>query len=820
VTHSTPFDTLSKPVYKTPMKKYFLLLIICAIGLSSCSVSEVSDPVSTKNIQAKDISNSVSDPSILSPTPTLIPQSPLDQGEQALFAGEFDIARQAFQNAYDQSTDSEIKAKALLGIGRSYYIEQSCSSAMDAFNRILGQFASSNSVAPAYFLLGQCYSILDDYGHAKDAFMHYLQLKPGILDGYIYEIIGNDALAAGKYNEAITAFQNALQSNPLSNANSLNLKIGQAYAANQDYNTAIQIYQSIYDNQDSNFYDKASADLLIGQAYLALKMDNQAFTQLMDAVIQFPRAYDSYTSLTILIEHDVPVDNLLKGIVDYYAGQYQDAIKAFDAYVSGKPQDDGTVYYYRGLSYYFLNQGNAAIRDYDQLIQNYPNNHFWASAWDEKAYVQWAVLGEYNNAANTLLEYISRAPKSSEAPGYLFEAGRILERNDDLENAAKTWLRSMDEFPNDASSYHALFLAGITQFRLGKYDDALTIFRRCAVLTSDSGEKAASYLWIGKSFQAKNDPGNARSFWQQAQRADPTNYYGIRAGELIDGLTPLSINALYDFGYDLNYERPEAESWVRNTFKLPNNEDLSGLGELATDIRIQRGEEYWQFGLYSQSSVQFESVEKDMASDPANTYRLINFFYSIGLYRPAINACRNLLNLAGMDDLSSLSAPIFFTHIRFGAYFRKEVVQTTNDENLNPLVLYALLRQESLFEPFITSSAGAQGLGQIMPATGKEISDQMGYPPNYSKEDLTRANVSIVFAAYYLARQQRYFNGDLFAALAAYNAGAGSSKAWKDLSQNDPDLFLEIIRTEETQTYLKQIIEFLNVYKLVYTHPQ
>ena len=364
-----------------------------------------------------------------------------------------------------------------------------------------------------------------------------------------------------------------------------------------------------------------------------------------------------------------------------------------------------------------------------------------------------------------------------------------------------------------------MFLAGITKYRLGKFDEALTIFRRNAVLTENQDDKTADYLWIGKCYQAKNDIDNARSYWQQAQRIDPTNYYSIRAGELLDGTLPLTITNTVDLGYDLNYERSEAESWMRANFKIDNGVDLVGLGDLSTDPRMVRGQELWGLGLYELASTEFEATQKEFSTDPVKTYRLLNYFYSIGLYRPAINGCRNLLNLAGMNDLSSLSAPIYFTHIRFGAYFRPEVVKATSDEKINPLVFYALLRQESLFEPFITSSAGAHGLAQIMPATGKEISDQLGLPPNYTSTDLNRANIAIIFGTHYLGEQLNYLKGDLLAALAAYNAGAGNAQIWKDLSKNDPDLFIEIIRLEETRTYLKQIIEFTNVYQLIYTRP-
>jgi soluble lytic murein transglycosylase len=746
---------------------------------------------------------------------------PLDKAEITLINGEFSNALDEFQKAFNQSNDPEIKAMALLGIGRTNSRAHNCTSAMDSFNRILGQFSSTSAVAPAYFYLGQCYTALEEYSQAIDSFEQYLQRRPGILETYVRELQAENALTIGDYNRTIKFYQAVLINDlPVSKKESLNLKIGKAYVGLQDYTTAIQIFQSVYDSSDDP-YSKSSADLLMGQALLKLNMNKEAYTHLMDAVIQFPRPYDSYTSLKFLLSHGISVDDKVRGIVDYYAGDYSDAIQSFERYISDKPADeDGTVYYYKGLSHYFLDQAGLAIQSYDQVIQNYPGSRFWAAAWDEKAFVQWKLLEEYTEASNTLLSFVNQSSKSAEAPGYLFEAGRILERNNDLEGAATLWRRLMDDYPAYEQSYRGLFLAGIAYYRAGKYDEALSIFQRNSILASLAEDKTAALLWIGKSYQAKNDPQNAANFWLQAEKNDPTNYYAIRAGELINNQQPLAVNSVYDLGYDLNYEKPEAESWLRTNFRIEDSINLTGLGEISNNINMQKAQELWRLDLFDQAIPIFESVQKEYETNPSNTYRLMNYFYSVGLYRLAINAARNILDLAGMDDLSTLTAPIYFTHIRFGAYFRAQVVSAVNEEGINPLVLFSLLRQESLFDTTIISSAGARGLAQFMPPTGKETSDLLGWPPGYNVDDLNRPVVATKFAANYLNRMQRYQNNDLFAGLAAYNAGPTNVKIWKELSHNDPDLLLEIIRFEETQTYLKHIVEFLNIYKLIYTRPQ
>ena len=126
-----------------------------------------------------------------------------------------------------------------------------------------------------------------------------------------------------------------------------------------------------------------------------------------------------------------------------------------------------------------------------------------------------------------------------------------------------------------------------------------------------------------------------------------------------------------------------------------------------------------------------------------------------------------------------------------------------------------MVRQESLFEGGVTSSAAAQGLMQIIPSTGEWVAHQLNWP-DYQNSDLYRPYISLEFGAFYLDYQRQYFKGDMYAALAAYNAGPGNSEIWQSLSQNDPDLFVEIVRLEEPRLYIRRIYEFYEIYRGLY----
>jgi soluble lytic murein transglycosylase len=194
----------------------------------------------------------------------------------------------------------------------------------------------------------------------------------------------------------------------------------------------------------------------------------------------------------------------------------------------------------------------------------------------------------------------------------------------------------------------------------------------------------------------------------------------------------------------------------------------------------------------------------------------LNYLADLGLYRSAVLAARQVLNLQGMDDAGTMNAPAYFNHIRFGSYYRDLILSVAQSQDFHPLFLFSVVRQESLYEGFVRSSAGARGLMQIIPSTGEDIATNLGWPVAYTSEDLYRPLVSITLGADYLDRQRDYFEGDLFAALAAYNAGPGNAAVWKDLSGGDPDLFLEIIRFDETRQYIKGIYEIFSIYRRLY----
>jgi len=805
-------------------EKYLLILLLLTMMLTACgrSTNQENPPESHTLQETILLSPSPTSTIIPSPTPTPTPEILVSQGEHALFVGDYQSAFNIFQLTLSQTSDPLIQAESQLGMGQALYQQ-------DQFGLALNQFRSaalskdSIIAGRANFMLGKTFTQLQRYEEALQAYQTYLEMRPGLLDSRIHEMRADLLTASGDVQEAITAFEEAYRTHPSDGTEALTVKIAVAYEAAGQVDTALSLYQNILATT-TNDYTKAQMDLLIGQIYLEKGEPDLAYPYLQDAVNTVPYAYDAYTSLVILVDAGVEVNEYQRGLVNYYVGNYALAIEAFDRYLaSGAESSPDAALYHKALAVRAL-PGNDPDAQYqlantlwEQLILDYPTSTYFVDAWEDIEFTLWAYLGEPQQAAEHALRYVAQQFDSPEAPDFLFLAGRSYERAGMLREAAETWSRIANEYPSSELTFQGVYYSGITLVRLGDWEGARAQFDRALVLTTESDKMAAAYLWIGKCQEAQGDLSTALDTWKQAQLADPFEHYSIRAEDILIDRDIFSDPQSYVLDPDLTPYRMEAETWLRQTFNLPPDTNLESPGLLANDARFQRGLELWALGEYESAKSEFESLRAEFTTDPAQTFRLIPALVDIGLYRSALVASTELLKLAGMEGAAALEAPEFFSRVRFGAYYLDWLLPIAKDEGFSPLLLLSIIRQESTYEGFIRSSASARGLMQIMPETGAQLANELGWPENYSIDDLNRPHVSMIFGAHYLRQQLNLFGGDVFAMLAAYNGGPGNTIAWKSLTEStDPDLFLEIVRIEETRNYIRLINEIHYIYRWLY----
>lgn len=789
------------------------------IVITACQALPTPAPTATATITPGPSPTPVPPPTS-TPLPTPEPVLRIDSGDTALFNGDYDKARELYLGAFNDTTDNAVKAAALWGLGRTELTAGNYQLALEKLNTLTTEYSASTYSARAYFLMGQAYYNLGLYQLSADAYNTYLTRVPGVLDAYVQEYRGDALNEIKDYGGALTAYNAALTASRLDDGLTLQTKIAQARASFGDHAGALTLYDQIFANT-TNDYLKAQMDYLAGQSYIALGQTDAANARYLHTVENYPLSYYSYLALVALVDSGITVDDLDRGLVDYYADQDDVALVAFERYVKANPVNSGTVHYYRALTFRNLQRPEEAVQELDYFIKAFPDNPDWIDAWREKSFLQWSVLNDYDGAVKTLTDFVLQVPNATEVPEFLVTAGRILERNNRLEEAAQIWERVANEYSGSEQTSTALFWAGITRYRLNDLTGALTIFQRNLILAPKMEDRARAYFWIGKVQQQLGDTASAQQAWQQGQALDTTEYYSLRARDLLMGRALFETPSLVNLNPDLAKERKDAEAWVRITFNLPAETDLSGPDTLATDARFIRGTELWEMGMYDEARLEFESLRESVSISPTDSFRLGNHLLGIGLYRSAIFAMRQVLTLAGQDSQSaSLTAPPYFNHIRYGLYYHDLIIEQSQAYGLDPIFMFSVIRQESLFEGFVKSSAGAHGLMQVIPDTGAQIASELNWPPAYSSDDLYRPIVSVRYGAYYLNKNRTLLDGNLFATLAAYNGGPGNALAWNQLAGNDPDLLVEVIRFEETRNYLRAIYEIFGTYRAIYSPVQ
>ncbi len=128
---------------------------------------------------------------------------------------------------------------------------------------------------------------------------------------------------------------------------------------------------------------------------------------------------------------------------------------------------------------------------------------------------------------------------------------------------------------------------------------------------------------------------------------------------------------------------------------------------------------------------------------------------------------------------------------------------------------YAIMREESAFEPRVVSSAQAVGLMQLILPTAKRMAKPLGLPSD--AESLKKPAVNIPLGCRYLGQLRKQFPDNVLLSIPGYNAGGGAPKKWlKERAGYDFDVWVERIPYDETQKYTKRVIGSMAAYEWLY----
>lgn len=290
-------------------------------------------------------------------------------------------------------------------------------------------------------------------------------------------------------------------------------------------------------------------------------------------------------------------------------------------------------------------------------------------------------------------------------------------------------------------------------------------------------------FWAGKWAMKRGQNADATKHFQAVLQAQPESYYAWRSASLL-GWNVGDFNTVRDL-------TPQISPPNRRTQLPAGSEELRELHHLGQD---QEAWFHWQVEYQSRASPSVAQQFTDGVMRLSMGDNLDGIFMISHLDERTIPEEKK--------QVQSLKQEISYWQALYPFPYLQTISIWSADRKLNPMLVTALIRQESRFEPKIQSVVGATGLMQIMPETASEIASQIKVK-DYKLENV---NDNIKFGTWYLDSTHKTYQENSMLAIASYNAGPGAVGGWLSQSKTqDMDEFVESIPYDETKGYVKSV---------------
>jgi soluble lytic murein transglycosylase len=206
---------------------------------------------------------------------------------------------------------------------------------------------------------------------------------------------------------------------------------------------------------------------------------------------------------------------------------------------------------------------------------------------------------------------------------------------------------------------------------------------------------------------------------------------------------------------------------------------------------IQRALRFYQLGLRYEGALEWRWSTR--AFDDRQLLAAAEVARRAGWYERAIDSAERTQQL---HDFS----------LRFPTPYREVVNGYSRNLDLDEAWVYGLVRQESRFVVDARSSAGAQGLMQLMPATARQVARRLGIPGFGGQQHVTSVETNINLGTYHLRQLLDGLDNQTMLASAAYNAGAGRARDWRAERPLEGAIYAESIPFSETRDYVRKVM--------------
>ncbi|MEG3969929.1 transglycosylase SLT domain-containing protein [Microcoleus sp. T2B6] len=424
---------------------------------------------------------------------------------------------------------------------------------------------------------------------------------------------------------------------------------------------------------------------------------------------------------------------------------------------------------------------------YQELVREFPDAEDTGLGL-----IRLSRLSEPKEAIVLLDRVISKFPNY--APEALLDKSQILDKARSGQSASDTRKLLLTKYNNSDKAGELRWTIAQQFAKGGDLKSAWQWARELTTHNPDSEQAPEAAFWVGKWAQQLGRQQDAKTAFDYTILRYPESYFAWRSAVLL-GWPVGDFTTVRDLSPNVARppQRPEP------TAGSPALKELYQLGQDRDAWTL------WQ--------VEFiDRVEPSIAEQ-----------FTDGLMRVAVGDNLDGLWMVGSlrqrdkpDDrtqyLELRQQPIYWQALYPFPYL-ETIVKWSKERTINPVLVTALIRQESRFMPAIKSSVGATGLMQVMPETGAWVAQQI----SLKKYSLENVDDNVKLGTWYLDHTHDEYKNNSMLAVASYNAGPNAVADWlKRFSFSDPDAFAEKIPFPETKGYVKSVFEnywnYLRIY--------
>jgi len=694
-------------------------------------------------------------------------------------------------------------------IGLEFYQQSDYQQAISELLKVKYSTLNLPLYIKSQYLLGDCYRKIEDWDMAIEIYKNLVVDDPILTDysffhlAEIYRLKGENRESTATYKQIIENFPQSLI------ISEVNYQIAQNYRELNDTASAVIYYKNILEDSKDNQL-KAKVLLELSEIYWQEKKYVGSLNCLYEILDEGYRLKRKSEPEELLVRYFNKIQEDIKEIeVPYHImvkcadilfkyRQYNIAEDLYKKVIKTYPEapDIAEVYYKRARALYYKKEYKEAVNQCEEIIAKFPPGEITIKA-NYLGGNSLRVLGERYLAIDKYEKIIGQYPESYYARQSYLRLAESYFQLKEKEKGISLWRELISKYPNSYESMTSLWNLARYYTKNNTDSKALDYYQELSERFSQSRLGDDALYWKGKILEKMGSDEEAKIAYEKFVRVYPLSYYTERIIEQrsdISFIWPVSVSKKEDF---INLEE-----------FLKKYDKIEGKGQLS----LFKAELFEEISFYKESIVELKGTLNYYPGNIFLLFKLSDIYKKNMDYNDSLNYSEIIFNY--LEDNHQLEElPLELWESLYPLYYEDAIRERALEYEIDPLLVLAMIREESRFNSWDESVAGAKGLMQIIFSTGEWIAQKINLE-EFNDEMLFAPEINIDLGCWYIDYLEERFSDDLILVISGYNAGPGTTSKWlEQYDRSNLDSFVENIPYAETREHIKKVIKSYRMYK-------